>query len=349
MLERRSVQRHRTLLGGKILFNERRSVIDCLVRNLSDFGACLQVNNTVGIPRTFDLLVEGEERSISSRVTWTSENRLGVSFPAKPTTGTEPTIDKVSRPPASPGTANGERHSTEVLRGEMLALRAALDEIPIGVVLLDAETRAQFINREFRRMWRMPDVKADSKPPFVALVYHGRDTLAYAIPHGDLDAYVRERVALVKAGSTKPIDIRLANGEVVRFQCTVLPAGGRMLCYTYVTDIVSHSDDLDILRAALDSVQQGVILLDPFMNAQFMNRAVRRLWNVPAVSRHIRSSSTTRGEPAPTPYRRQSWKNSSPIVSRWLARATPRHSTSRIATGGSSAPNAPSCRVEGAC
>ena len=29
-----------------------------------------------------------------------------------------------------------------------------------------------------------------------------------------------------------------ASGDVIRFQCTVLPGGGRMLTYTDVTDIV---------------------------------------------------------------------------------------------------------------
>ncbi len=126
----------------------------------------------------------------------------------------------------------------------LLTLRAALDEIEVGVVLLDAETRAQFINRAFRRMWRLSDDKADSRPPFVALMYHGRDTRAYAVAADKLDAYVAERVALIKAGEPRPLDLRLANGEIIRLTCTVLPAGGRMLCYTYVTDLVRASDEM---------------------------------------------------------------------------------------------------------
>jgi diguanylate cyclase (GGDEF)-like protein len=129
-------------------------------------------------------------------------------------------------------------------------------------------------------MWRLPVAKAEAKPPFEALMYHGRDTYAYAIASGDIDAYVAERVAHVKAGSSKPLDLRLANGEVIRMQCAVLPSGGRMLCYTYVTDIVRHSDELEMLRSALDRMQPGIILLDEFLNAQFMNCAARKLWQV---------------------------------------------------------------------
>jgi diguanylate cyclase (GGDEF)-like protein len=77
-----------------------------------------------------------------------------------------------------------------------------------------------------------------------------------------------------------PLDLRLANGEVIRLQCTVLPSGGRMLCYTYVTDIVHHADELEVLRDALDQAPTGVVLLDQFLNVQFINRPMRALWNV---------------------------------------------------------------------
>jgi len=159
-------------------------------------------------------------------------------------------------------------------------LRAALDEVKFGVVLLDRELRAQFINRAFRKMWRLPDAKADAKPAFVALMYHGRDTRTYDVPEQDLDAYIAERVQHVQVCGTAPRDLRLRSGEVLRFQCIALPGGGRMLSYTYVTDIVQHSDELEILRAALDNVTGGVILLDAHLNVRFANRAVRKLWDI---------------------------------------------------------------------
>ena len=167
------------------------------------------------------------------------------------------------------------------MRAELLALRAGLDEVAFGVVLLDLGLRAQFINRAFRTMWRLPDAKADARPSFTTLLHHGCMTGAYEIPASALDAYVAERVAHVKAGNPAPIDLRLTSGEALRFQCTALPAGGRMLSYTPVTDIVRHADQLDILHAALDIVDQGIILLDAEFNATFVNRAARALWDVP--------------------------------------------------------------------
>ena len=161
-------------------------------------------------------------------------------------------------------------------------LRAGLDEVKFGVVLLDSELRAQFINRAFRRMWRFPDAKAETKPAFVALMYHGRDTRAYDVPEQDLDAYIAERVHHVQICNAEPRDLRLRNGEVIRFQCVALPDGGRMLSYTFVTDIVQRTDELEVVHAALDKVNQGVILLDAHLNVRFANRAVRKLWGISA-------------------------------------------------------------------
>ena len=40
-------------------------------------------------------------------------------------------------------------------------LSSALDQVDIGIVLLDADTRAVFINRAFRDYFALPDAKAD--------------------------------------------------------------------------------------------------------------------------------------------------------------------------------------------
>ncbi|QOZ55072.1 PAS-domain containing protein [Bradyrhizobium sp. CCBAU 53338] len=121
-------------------------------------------------------------------------------------------------------------------------LSAALDQVDIGIVLLDAETRAEFINRAFRDYFALPDEKADDRPPFIALMYHGRDTGAFELPEDELGVFIAQRMEMVRIGDATPINIALRNGEVLRFVCTALPDGGRMLSYTPVTDLVRHTD-----------------------------------------------------------------------------------------------------------
>ncbi|MGO8910722.1 MAG: PAS-domain containing protein [Bradyrhizobium sp.] len=122
-------------------------------------------------------------------------------------------------------------------------LLAALDQVDIGIVLLDSDTRAEFINRAFRHYFSLPDEKADSKPPFIALMYHSRDTGAYELPEEELSAFIARRTEMMRVGDSTPMNINLRDGQVLRFSCTALPGGGRMLSYTPVTDLVRHTDD----------------------------------------------------------------------------------------------------------
>jgi len=131
----------------------------------------------------------------------------------------------------------GRHHATA------MRLSAALDQVDIGIVLLDADTRAEFINRAFRDYFSLPDHKADGKPPFIALMYHGRDIGAYELPEEELSAFIARRTEMMRSGDSTPININLADGRVLRFSCTALPDGGRMLSYTPVTDLVRHTDD----------------------------------------------------------------------------------------------------------
>jgi hypothetical protein len=78
MENQRKQERHRTLKAGKIVFNHKTCVVDCTVRNLSEGGACLQVQTVVGIPETFELVLDGIDRPCS--IKWRTVNRIGVSF-----------------------------------------------------------------------------------------------------------------------------------------------------------------------------------------------------------------------------------------------------------------------------
>jgi hypothetical protein len=63
------------------------------------------------------------------------------------------------------------------------------------------------------------------------------------MPADELNAFIARRMEMMRAGDSTPININLADGQVLRFSCTALPDGGRMLSYTPVTELVRHSDD----------------------------------------------------------------------------------------------------------
>ena len=286
--------RGRTFLAGKVIFNFGQSTIDCVVRQLADDAATIELVSAVGVPERFQLSIAGEAEPLPCKLVWQSEKQVGVSFDAHKSAGAAIGAEE----------ASAERGETHALRKQMLALRAAFDHVPLGIVLLDARLNARFINRAFRKMWALPDEVADRHPSFAALMYHGRDIGAYEMAADRIEAYVAERIELISRDESLQLDVRHTNGDVIRVQCTPLPDGGRMLSYTMVTDIVRQADELRVLRDALENVQDGVLLLDAELNATFMNRKVRQFWEIDereAAARPNYSSLITRTRRAVEP------------------------------------------------
>jgi len=79
MNEKRGIQRRRALKAGTIRIDDK-STIDCVVRDLSNEGASLEIENPIGIPDRFILVTKGDREHRSCRVTWWSARRIGVRF-----------------------------------------------------------------------------------------------------------------------------------------------------------------------------------------------------------------------------------------------------------------------------
>jgi PilZ domain len=80
MPERKGQPRRRTLKAGKIVFDRRTCVMDCMVRNVSATGACLELPSTVGVPDRLDLVIAPEPHARPCRVAWKDNTRVGVTF-----------------------------------------------------------------------------------------------------------------------------------------------------------------------------------------------------------------------------------------------------------------------------
>ncbi len=75
---RKNEARHRVLKGAQIVFKGHEAVIDCVVRNLSNRGACLKVESPIGIPDTFDLVLDPASVR-HCRVTWRRATQISVT------------------------------------------------------------------------------------------------------------------------------------------------------------------------------------------------------------------------------------------------------------------------------
>jgi len=78
-VERRKLPRQRTFKGGTILF-EPAGTMDCVIRNLSVAGACLEVSHAPAMPPSFVLIIKPEIARRTCAVVWRSAGRIGVRF-----------------------------------------------------------------------------------------------------------------------------------------------------------------------------------------------------------------------------------------------------------------------------
>lgn len=75
----RLTPRRNTMIPAQIVFDGGRKRIDCIIRNLSDGGAKLEVPSVVGVPNTFDLLAPRQPPR-PCRVVWRALKEMGVQF-----------------------------------------------------------------------------------------------------------------------------------------------------------------------------------------------------------------------------------------------------------------------------
>lgn len=78
-VDRRQRPRFRVLKSARIVLNDRASVLDCTVRNVSESGACLALPTASILPSAFEISIDGLPYQ-TCRVIWQYCNRVGVEF-----------------------------------------------------------------------------------------------------------------------------------------------------------------------------------------------------------------------------------------------------------------------------
>lgn len=82
-MERRKHRRHRVLRRGKAILLDQSTIYDCMIRDVSEGGARLQMGQFCILPRYFRLgfISDGLIREIRDvRVVWRLDDQFGVAF-----------------------------------------------------------------------------------------------------------------------------------------------------------------------------------------------------------------------------------------------------------------------------
>jgi len=124
MIERRALIRHKTFIKGRIYFNNRLTSMDCIVRDVTEKGARLQVSESVALPDAFELYLPNKDEHFRAQAQWRKGDQLGISW----------TPDSAFRHKAESG-GHGEHALADRvarLEQEVAALQRRLDSLQHG-------------------------------------------------------------------------------------------------------------------------------------------------------------------------------------------------------------------------
>lgn len=78
--DKRGSDRIRSFLRAQIIFNNRMSTIDCIVKNISSTGARVALDDTLAVPTEFDIYIPQRGRSHHARLIWRDKDAIGIDF-----------------------------------------------------------------------------------------------------------------------------------------------------------------------------------------------------------------------------------------------------------------------------
>jgi diguanylate cyclase (GGDEF)-like protein len=243
---------------GKIVFNNRRSIAECRVSGLSDVGATIEVESARSLPAQFELLLNGEATARVCAVREVKDEQLSIVFVRAAAQG-----DK--RP-----TFGRKRQRKE---GEEAAPLAFLNQADFGLAIVETDGRVSFFNDTFLKLWQLPEGARQGEPAL-------RDLLRQSAFAQTVTVFIERIVSQLDGPHAKPVDVRISKKEVIRCRCAALPSGRAMMTFTLVTDFTQRFDQLEAMRAALDVIDQGVVIMDRELVVQFINKRAREQWHL---------------------------------------------------------------------
>ena len=78
--ERRKEGRSKTLRNAKIIFNNKMSVVNCIVRDITSNGCQIRVESTTTLPKFFTLHIMNGDIKRECEVAWRNQTTMGLKF-----------------------------------------------------------------------------------------------------------------------------------------------------------------------------------------------------------------------------------------------------------------------------
>lgn len=164
-------------------------------------------------------------------------------------------------------------------------LERTIDSMKMGVVLLDAELKAEIINKAFYDIWKLAPGDVTVGSPFRALMDINRHNGIYDVDEIEWERYVASRLAEIRAGDVAPREFRRADGCTMIYSVTALSSGKRLVSYYDVTEMKQREAELAethersrLAEAVIDAIKDPIFVKDSDLNFVFVNKAFAELF-----------------------------------------------------------------------
>ncbi|MEI9405884.1 response regulator [Mesorhizobium argentiipisi] len=158
-------------------------------------------------------------------------------------------------------------------------LSLMVDSMPIGVIVLDAELRAEVINRAFYDFWQIDPRRAPAGSRFRDLMEASRDADPFGGEEQAWQSHVAEREAEIRAGAAGSRQLSRKDGRTLIASLAPLPGGKKLISYVDITDMKQRETEAEDARknlaTVLESLPAGVIIYDRDDRFVFANRKLQ--------------------------------------------------------------------------
>ena len=178
---------------------------------------------------------------------------------------------------------NEEDRETELQR-HVAAQNEVLEYLGSAIAIYGPDTRLEFYNRAYQRLWDAEETFLNSKPSLGEVLEDLR-TRRRAPEQADFQRYKKERMSLFTSLLEPREDLmHLPDGTTLRILAVPHPLGGIMFVHEDVTDKLalesSYNTLIAVQRETLDNLAEGIAVFGPDGKVGLFNPAFARIWKL---------------------------------------------------------------------
>jgi signal transduction histidine kinase len=176
-----------------------------------------------------------------------------------------------------------QAHRPTPAAGSAQALQVIIDNMSQGLLVLDAGLRVVAYNPVFRALFDLPEDLLRAGPPLAAIIRH--QGLRGDYGPGDIEEHIARRVGLFAQRVPFRREIERPDRQAVELRCSTTPDGGLVLTFTDVSERRLREKETAAtaaaLKAILDNMAQGLMLLDRDLRVVAHNAMLLRIMDLP--------------------------------------------------------------------